>query len=180
MAVLIIRLMPECAQAQGAENGIYVTREDLIGRKILPLAEQARIHQQLQHVLVIGPDHSTRRYKYGTLAGYRQDGTDYRAYRKRLFFHRAGYYKILHQDGLIFYSRKTTSYKTTYTWFYYSTSLESPVHPLNIRNLKRDFTNPKFLASIDTLTNEALRKQCDEKTYTIAELYRAAYNHHEK
>jgi|GEM_PF-2797594 outer membrane pore protein E len=97
-------------------------------------------------------------YKPGTVYGY-FDGKNLRRYGEtNSVLKDFGYFTVQDTNGLILYKQIQTGYKgTQHTSFFYSTTLNSPIKKLSVKNLNLDFPNHQFVSdvrkNVENLTN---------------------------
>ncbi|MCT4317804.1 hypothetical protein CMT34_17435 [Elizabethkingia anophelis] len=117
-----------------------------------------------------------RKYKHGSLWGYKKGNDVFRYYDKASTFGTYGYHKIIDQNGLVIYSKKESGgyrMSSTYTVHFYSKDLDSPLKKLTIKNLKTDFPDPSFIAELEKL--KSLTEKDDNAGFEINNIYRKYY-----
>jgi hypothetical protein len=151
---------PASGQSTDADvNGIYLTENDFRSEKLSEVAPSSKndfIAAELG-TLKVYRNGIQKKYRFGEVFGYYQNGIKYRAYRRHLFFDRPAYYKVVDDSALIVYSNKSTGHKGPhYTYYYYSVNAGSPIIRISSRTIAKSFeSNPDFVDQV----NKAIRNK---------------------
>lgn len=139
--------------SQGNVNGVYMSEEDF---KLNVLTDPVQtdpdntIEQELGKHLLVYRSGVVKKYKFGSVYGYYQNGVKHRAWQKRKWFSDYGFYRILNDAGLQIYSRHSSYHHSTgYTWYYYSKTPVSDIKRFTKANIKDDFSAyPEFMQAV--------------------------------
>jgi hypothetical protein len=139
--------------AQGNVNGIYRTAEDFKMNILMdpfPTDLENRIEQQLGKDLLVYRKGEVKKYKFGSVYGYYQDGVKYRAWKKRKWFSDYGLYKLLDDSGIQLYSKRSAHHRSNgYTWYYYSKTPAGEIKRFTKGNIESDFpAYPEFVQAV--------------------------------
>jgi hypothetical protein len=168
---VLTSMLYQSGSAQHQVNGLYKTEADF-GNRLLtdsqPTDDNNCIYAYRTKLNVVR-DGQIVRYRIDDVFGYYQDGVTYRAYRKKAFAQRSGFYAVVRNGALMIYSKRATHHRSNgYSWLYYSIGQAGQIKPLTKRNLSHDF------AAQHEFLDAALLKLAsrDPKEHiAIAELY---------
>ncbi|MBL7858686.1 MAG: hypothetical protein JNM57_13440 [Cyclobacteriaceae bacterium] len=135
-------------------SGIYLTLKNLQEDSIsffssTPSSTSLRV--TIDHDIILEQNGNPITFAFGTIAGYINNGERYRAYGNKKKPGGFGYYKILMEEDLIFYSKKAMAPKSGNPMFYYySDTLYGPLHRIKQGELKKYAEHyPAFAACLD-------------------------------
>lgn len=177
---LIAMVLPvTTAVAQGSVNALYLTADDFQRNQMtypVTTNQYNKIEQQLGKKLLVYREGEPKKYKFGDVYGYCQDGSRYRVGYKRKWFSDYGFYKVLDDSGLVIYTKPSRHHRSNgYTWYYYSQSLTSEIKRLTEDNIEKDFSEyPEFIKAISELIkNNEENKMSNEGKLLINTNYAA-------
>lgn len=179
LCFLVMVCLPASVQAQNKINGLYLTAKDFQRNVLTDSAttnRDNRIEQQLEKNLLVYRGGNVRKYKFGTVYGYVQDGTTYRAWRKQKWISGYGFYTVLGECGLTLYSKRSSHHRSNgYVWYYYSLTSTGEIKRLVKKNIQKDFSeHPRFVLAVSGIMDKNKRNLRFDRTGSIVlEYYKA-------
>lgn len=165
------------AQYSDRITGVYLTQEDFLANSLsMPARTDSKNHLKinLDHTVLLTRKGEIQKFSFGDIYGYFKDGAKFRSYGKKELFASYGYYQVVDESGLIIYSRITPGHRSEHKWYYYSATLNSPIHRLNPRDLRKDFKqNPEFVR----LAIKAYKEKTLLTEMQINDLYNTTVKH---
>jgi len=182
--IFLILLIQQSVFAQNPApgySGVYLTKADFIANH---LSYQVNTHApgcKLEFppiadwaltIRIVTPE-SVNKFKAGSVYGYYDNGKVYRFAASGDIYVPEDFYRIEEDKGLVIYSPEFNGGNE----YYYSRTLTSPIHRLNMKNLKRDFkSQPEFINAAKSLNKKEVpgdvAKRDNEGHFIVNNIYR--------
>lgn len=156
---LILYALSALSQRESCYAGVYLNQDDFLANRLSYKIDESikgeKLHFQLpadikMTVKIVTPDSSVK-FKPGSIYGYAECGDVYRYSAGTEIDAQQDFYKIEEAKDLIIYSSMFISGNE----IFYSRSLTSPIHRLNLKNLEVDFKDsPDFITAVKKINKD--------------------------
>jgi hypothetical protein len=111
--------------------GVFATQEDFLANNVTYRFDDCEVKRKLNKDLFAAHRGQKMRFDFRFIYGYFDGENLYRAYGVKNLWTDHGYYKIIYDKDLVIYQRTLTDYRSnSHTYYYFSTSKDSPIFPL--------------------------------------------------
>jgi hypothetical protein len=161
--------------------GVYLTEEDFVKNRLSHKIDKSAkgfdfgfpVPADLKLEIKITKPDTTLRFKPGSVYGYNECGKVFRYSAGGELLATEDYYRLEEIKGLVIY----TSAFNSGDEYFYSRSLSSKIHRLNLKNIEEDFKDqPAFVDAVKTLNKEGergnLEKRDEKGDFIINQLYK--------